>query len=123
MSKAAGNAPLFLEAFFHACQSIHGDHPDWGVPELEDINRICNENNTGYTIDEGDPALVRSTSETAPAVEVEHEATILETADEQFREALERSDELLNQGQGREAVQNLLWVLASMVTAVDGHVV
>lgn len=123
MYRAAENAALFLEAFFNACERIRGSHPEWAVPEVEDINRICNKSSAEYVIESGDPPLLRSIGKSIPPVAIEQEATVLEAASEEFREAISRSEDLLGQGQAREAVQNLLWVLESVVTAFNSVVV
>ena len=123
MYRAAENAALFLEAFFNACHWIQESHQDWAVPNIEDINQICNKHNAGYVIESGNPPKLHRIGELIPSVPIEQEATVLEVASEEFREAISRSEDLLSQGKAREAVQNLLWVLESVATAFRGVVV
>lgn len=114
MFAAAENTPVFIEAFFDACQSIQKDYEDWAAPGPEEINTLCQRFNVGYVID---PPNLRRSGEGEPLVEVQAEETLLERARNEFRQQIERSAELLEQGKGREAVQNVLWVLESVSTA------
>lgn len=44
MNDAAKNAPLFIEAFYDACESLRAHHPKLGFPEVTRINRVLFEN-------------------------------------------------------------------------------
>jgi hypothetical protein len=50
MQDAAKNAPLFVEAFYEACESLRTHHPELGLPDLVRINRVLFENQAGYEI-------------------------------------------------------------------------
>src|SRR5688572_27840993 len=45
MSDAAANAPMFIEAFYDACECLQRAHPDYAIPDVSIINRVlanCN---------------------------------------------------------------------------------
>lgn len=50
MSEAAANAPLFIEAFYDACESLQRAHADYAVPDVSMINRVLSSQNAGYQI-------------------------------------------------------------------------
>jgi hypothetical protein len=45
MSDAAANAPLFIEAFYDACETLHHTRPDYAVPDVALINRVLANHN------------------------------------------------------------------------------
>jgi len=47
---AAANAPLFIEAFYDACQSFPGDDADRFAPDAGMINGILVKHNIGFEI-------------------------------------------------------------------------
>ena len=116
--QAAQNAPLFIEAFYDACQAFAGDDPDLYAPDAAKINALLVEHDVGYEI--RPPRLVLREKE-APLVSVaEPPSTLAEQAVEVFQASLRRSEALLAEGQGREAVQESLWLLESVATAFRG---
>jgi len=116
MSAAAKNAPLFLEAFHDACESLR-KHDDLFAPDAGMINETCDQNSIGYIIQP--PKLVPRSS--ATLVEVPKEPPSLEeSAVEIYQQSLKRSEELLRDGHGREAVQEMLWLLESVVNGFKG---
>src|SRR6202140_4182226 len=50
MDEAAANAPLFIEAFYDACQDLTRNHADMVVPDAARINRVLAEQGAGYEI-------------------------------------------------------------------------
>ena len=64
MDDAANNAPLFLEAFFDACEELRKRHPNWFVPDQDLINPVLGKYNLGYVINP--PHLVCREQETPP---------------------------------------------------------
>jgi hypothetical protein len=40
MSDAASNVPMFIEAFYDACESLQRAHSDYAVPDVQMINRV-----------------------------------------------------------------------------------
>lgn len=116
MSLAAENAPMFLEAFFDACETLRG--PGLFAPNAQMINEVCEQHDIGYSIDP--PRLLLRESRVAPVPTPPRIATLAEQANELLQTSLNRSEELLNQGHPREAVQESLWVLETVTTAFRG---
>jgi hypothetical protein len=113
---AAKNGPLFLEAFHDACESLRSGN-DLFAPDASMINEVCDQNKIGYIVQP--PNLVPRTS--ATLVEVPKKPPSLEEkAVETYQQSLKRSEELLRDGHGREAVQEMLWLLESVVTGFKG---
>lgn len=120
MSRAAENAPIFLEAFYEACEELR--EKELFAPDVAMINDLCQNHNIGYVINP--PALLLreslpATAETAVPV-VERPPTVAEKALELLQQSLQRSEGLLSEGHHREAVQETLWVLESVTTAFRG---
>lgn len=120
MSQAAENAPLFLEAFYDACEEPR--QRGLFTPDVATINAVCQKHDIGYEMKP--PALLLRDSTSAitrkPVLVVERPPTIAEKALEIFQQSLERSERLLIEGRDREAVQESLWVLESLTTAFRG---
>ena len=114
METAAQSAPLFIEAFYDACESLR---PAYGIPSADDINRILSAHNTGYEVQPPDLLLHQ-----------DHEVIELPTNPPELREefietyqaSLKRSNQLLTEGRSREAVSELLWLLESVATVFRG---
>jgi hypothetical protein len=117
MSDAAANAPLFIEAFYDACEALQGSHPDYAVPDVSRINRVLSNYNAGYQIQPPD-----LTSENAQeAIEVAQEPLSLDQqAQEIIQQSLKQSEQLLSEGRYRQAVQEILWLLETVSTAFQG---
>ena len=132
MRDAAENAPLFIEAFYVGCSTLR-DGRRWDdkvtVPKLERTNRILHEEDTGYQIEP--PRIVGGRQQIAPArlvatrepvvIPVPEKPPSLEAqARAVIDEALQTSERFLNEGRGRHAVQEVLWLLESVSTAFQG---
>jgi hypothetical protein len=115
--RAAENAPLFIEAFWDACQSLQANNPNFGVPDLARINRVLGENATGYEI--RPPDLMFSGTMTPVAVPVQ-QASLDEQAQELIQKSLQESERLLQEGRHRQAVSEILWLLETVATAFRG---
>jgi len=50
MAEAAANGPLFIEAFYDACEALQRVHPDYAVPDVSLINGILSTHCAGYQI-------------------------------------------------------------------------
>jgi hypothetical protein len=120
MSQAAENAPLFLEAFYNACEELRGR--GLFAPDAAMINVVCEKHKIGYELKPPELLLRDSSSvlATAPVPVVERPPTLAEQAIEILQESLERSERLLAEGHHRAAVQESLWVLESLTTAFRG---
>lgn len=117
MSDAAANAPLFIEAFYDACEALRRSHPDYAVPDVALINRVLSNYNAGYQIQP--PDLI--SQNTQEAIEVSQEPVSLdEQAQEIVQKSLKQSEQLLAEGRDRQAVQEILWLLETVSTAFQG---
>ena len=63
MFQAAENAPLFLEAFFEACEILRSGKKGYYPPEAAMINEVCLRHQIGYEIRR--PELVLREAQTA----------------------------------------------------------
>jgi hypothetical protein len=117
MSHAAENAPLFIEAFYDACESLRTRHPDVAVPDVTRINRVLAERDAGYQIQP--PHLIPRHARIAIPVP-ERVASLDEQAHEIIQRCLAESDKLLAEGRDRPAVQEILWLLETVSTAFQG---
>ena len=117
MSEATINAPLFIDAFCAACQSLEQQNPQLAVPEISRINSVLTENDTGYEI-RGDELVATRTPQ---AVAVPPRPPSLDQqAQETVESALAGADKALTEGNGRQAVQELLWLLETIATVFRG---
>lgn len=115
MYEAARNAPLFIDAFYSTCVELKSKEPAMQVPTVETINAILDKFGLGYRVQP--PNLVlREEIDMVPVPTT----SLLEKAHEEFVDAVTRSQELLEQGKPREAVQEVLWLLESVATAFSG---
>src|SRR6266480_1988170 len=117
MEVAAQNPPLFIEAFHDACEAIRRRSDDEFAPDAQMINAVCQQHNIPYGIQ--DDNLVSGVPATTVSV-VEVPPTLAERAQDILQRSLRRSDDLLHSGQGREAVQEALWLLETIATAFAG---
>jgi len=117
MEVAAQNPPLFIEAFHDACEAIRRRSDDEFAPDAQMINAVCQQHNIPYEIQ--DDNLVSGVPATTVSV-VEVPPTLAERAQDILQRSLRRSDDLLHSGQGREAVQEALWLLETIATAFAG---
>lgn len=114
MSEAAGNAPLFIEAFWTACEDLKNRHPEMTVPDAGRINRILSEADAGYQLDP--PMLVATRAHIPIAVPASPPSLDIQ-ARTLIEESLHTSERALADGQGRQAVQEVLWLLETISTA------
>jgi hypothetical protein len=117
MSHAAENAPLFLEAFYDACEALR--EKGLFAPDAQMINEVCEKHDIGYVLHPPEMVLRESLITTSVPV-VERPPTVAESALELLQKSLQRSERLLTEGHHREAVQETLWVLESLATAFRG---
>ena len=114
MSEAAANAPLFIEAFHDACEVLKKRCPDIVMPGLERTNRILSDAGSGYCLEL--PKLVRS-SVRAPIPIPDQLPSLDARARAAIEDALRASERALSEGNGRQAVQEALWLLETVSTA------
>jgi hypothetical protein len=116
MANAAYNAPLFVEAFYDACQDMETRRP--GVsPPLSLVNQLLAVHETGFQIRPPDLVATRTFADvsveiSAPSLDDEARALI--------QTSLGQAQQLLQEGRGRQAVQECLWLLETVFTAFRG---
>ncbi|WAT26425.1 hypothetical protein [Pseudomonas sp. GXZC] len=115
MDNLAENAPLFIEAFCKCCVNL--EKSGLAVPDIQHINSILAKHDAGYEIQLPDLIATRAyTPITVPR--------LAPSLDEQARklidDCLAESERLLDTGQGRRAVQEILFLLESITTAFRG---
>ena len=116
--EAAANTPLFIEAFYDACKTFGRDDSEAWAPDVDLINEILGKHGIGYIIR---PPRLEAREDVAPIISVAPPPpTLAERAVNILQESLTRSEQLLSQGRGREAVQESLWLLETVATAFRG---
>lgn len=113
---AAENAPLFIEAFYEGCEALRSDDTI-AVPDVGRMNRILAEHGVGYEI--RPPALV-AVGLQQPIPVPERYQSLDEQAQEIVQQSLAQAERLLAEGHPRQAVQEILWLMESVVTAFKG---
>jgi hypothetical protein len=114
MRNAAENAPMFIEAFYDACEALH---PTITVPDVVMINRILSKCESGYEIQ---PPNLISRNPQHPIAVAERATSLDEQAQEIVQQSLKQSEELLSEGRTRQAVQEVLWLLETVSTSFQG---
>lgn len=117
ISSSSGNAPLFIEAFWAGCKCIQGRYPQIHLPDVARINSALIEADAGYQLDL--PKLIATRAHMAipiPSLQPSVDAQ----ARQLIEEALAHSERQLAAGNGRQAVQEVLWVLETVATAFRG---
>lgn len=116
MEDAAANAPLFIQAFFDTCESLSKEGVP--VPDVAMVNRALAKGGAGYEIDP--PNLIRKTVNPG-IIEPKHEPESLDgQARRMIQASLKTSEQFLEQGLNRQAVQEVLWLLETVSTAFQG---
>lgn len=117
MVQAAANAPLFIDAFCGACHQLTDGDSDIAVPDAGRVNAVLAEHGAGYEI--RGQSLVQ-TGKLELILVPERPPSLDAQAQEMIEKALRASEGALAQGQGRQAVQEVLWVLETISTAFRG---
>jgi hypothetical protein len=117
MDRAANNAPRFIEAFYDACESLRRPHRDITVPDAAMINRVLYENEAGYEI--APPNLICRNPQ-APVPVPPPAPSMRQQAQEAFQRSLTASEKALAEGNPRQAVSELLWLMESFSTVFSG---
>ena len=118
MVKAGENAPLFIEAFHDACESLA--KKGFGVPDVNMVNKILRKRGIPFELD---PPRLRLRSDGATPAIVNVPApppTLAENARALLDRSVARAHELLGEGRGTEAVREVLWLLESIATGFKG---
>jgi hypothetical protein len=120
MNKSARNAPLFIEAFYDACETLRNQFPAFAnivIPDVGRINRIFFENEVAYEI--RPPDLICRNPQASVPVPVPA-PSFHQQAQGVFQQSLDASERLLAEGHPRQAVQEMLWLLETITTAFRG---
>lgn len=116
MEEAAANAPLFIEAFYEACEVLRAKGIE--VPSVRVINNTLSEHEAGFQVQP--PNLVSLNPDVAPVEAPQVPSSLNEQAREIIQKSLHESERLLSEGRDRQAVQELLWLLETVSTAFQG---
>jgi hypothetical protein len=116
IAEAATNAPLFIEAFYDACESLKNRGA--GVPGVSIMNVILKKNDVGYEI--RPPDLIATSSDISPVESVQEVVSMDRQAQEVIQNSLSKSEKFLAQNDGLAAVQELLWLMETISTAFQG---
>ena len=118
MSDAAANAPLFIEAFYSAGVSLQMANPQFVVPDVTTVNAILTRYNAGYEL--VPPDLVGRNPQPTPVHVQDQPPSLDEQAHEIIQRSLKKAQDDLALGNGRQAVQEILWLLETISTAFQG---
>ena len=80
MNEASENAPIFIEAFYNACEELERSNPEMEMPGVGRINRILTDTGAGFQIDP--PKLIAMRTDVPVAIpedarSVQNEAELL----------------------------------------------
>ena len=114
MSGAAANAPLFIEAFYDACEDLQARYQEMVMPGVARINRILSDAGAGYHI--APPRLVANQIHVAVPVP-DQLPSLGAHAKAAVEDSLRASERALSEGNNRQAVQEALWLLETVLTA------
>jgi len=117
IADAAENAPLFIEAFWEACEALAGRDPPIPTPQQDYINRLLKEHGAGFQIQ---PPDLIADSGFNPVPIAPSPATLDEQAQGLIHASLQQAERLLQEGLGRQAAQESLWLLETVSTAFQG---
>lgn len=117
MAQAGANAPLFIEAFWMGCEELRAQNPEMVLPDAARINRILSQAEAGYQLD---PPMLVATRVHIPISVPEAPQSLDAQAQGLINQALEASERALSEGKGRQAVQEVLWLLETISTAFRG---
>jgi hypothetical protein len=115
MRRAMDNAPVFIDAFYKACAEVTEKFGAEKAPSVLTINQLLQKHNIGYVIEPPELRL-RGDVSLVPV----QPSSLLARAREEFKAAIERSEELLHANKGNEAVQQIWWLLESISTSFRG---
>ena len=119
MYEAANNAPLFIEAFWETCEGLRPNE-SLTLPDAGRVNRVLAEHGVAYRID---PPEIVFVGDTGPVPVPERFESLDEQAQRIIHEAFATAERLLGEGQPRQAVQEVLWLMETVSTAFRGVMV
>ena len=116
MGYATENAPLFIEAFYSACEDLR-QTGDISTPDVAMINQILAKCDSGYKIEP--PDLVVCVGQSPVAVEA-LPLSLDDQAQNIIQQSLQQSQDYLSAGKYRQAVSEILWLLETVSTLFQG---
>jgi hypothetical protein len=117
MDETSNNAPLFIEAFYDACEDLNKSPNSNVAPDFKIINGFLSKHAVKYQID---PPNLITVGDRSPVSQPEIPASFDENAQKVIQKALTDSHQLLAEGSHRQAVQELLWLLETISTIFPG---
>jgi hypothetical protein len=115
MCQEGANAALFIEAFYDAFQSLPSGK---ARPGVEIINRVLRDAKSGWEIRL--PNLVHLDVATEPIRVHEETPGIDKRSRELIQNSLSKSEKYLAEGEDRQAVAEILWLLETVSTVFQG---
>ena len=116
IQEATENAPLFIQAFYDTCEELKASGTP--VPDVDFINRALAKGNAGYEIQP--PNLVVVAADRGVIEPVQQALSLDQQAQNMIRASLAASEQFLQQGKNRPAIQEVLWLLETLSTAFQG---
>jgi hypothetical protein len=116
MQAAAENAPLFIQAFYDTCEQLKAAGTP--VPDVAFINRTLAKGTAGYEIQP--PNLIAVAGDRGIIEPVQQVLSLDQQAQNVIQASLATSEQFLQQGKNRPAVQEVLWLLETLSTAFQG---
>jgi hypothetical protein len=117
MSEAGANAPMFIEAFYDACEALP---KNVARPTVKHINRILQEAKSGWEIRLPNLIQLHSGSDLIQQEEEAEASAFDKQAKELIQNSLSKSEKYRADGDYRQAVSELLWLLETVSTAFRG---
>lgn len=116
MDYAATNAPLFIEAFYDACESLRVDE-NMPAPDVTFINKILAKHDAKYQINPPNLDALGS-MHISPAPEIPQ--SLDQQAQKLIHDSIANGQRLMAEGQHRQAIQEVLWLLETVSTVFQG---
>ena len=117
MERAAQNPPLFYQALYGGFQYSRSKL-GLAIPDDALVNEINRKYSIPFEISGDELHLTLGSSPPVPIPPPP--PSLQETTAQLLQESISRSEQLLIENRGREAVQELLWVIESLVTGFRG---
>ena len=118
MNSAAKNAPLFIAAFYDACEALKANHPDFYMPDTAMMNAILLEHGVEFEIQP--PNLIERGAQAVTITMPDKPMSLDQQAQQIYQQSLQQSEQFLSEGKNRQAVQEILWLLETVSTAFQG---
>jgi hypothetical protein len=117
MTEASANPPVFIWALLEGLEAVQSEF-HYEVPNSVFINQLCARQQIPVAVIDDE---IRLTTASPPSIPVpQPPISLREEAGQLLSESVNRSEQLLNENHGREAVQEILWVLESLSTGFRG---